>query len=119
MDVLCKKCHHEYTIELCTQQVELFVITSCPNCYTKCNQCLLCEKRYFASKHNDYRNIRNHIAQCHQDSQSISLGTTAGGSDQPQSDKSNDLDGSLDDTNFDIQDSCRDLEDEEIDGIVN
>ena len=82
IDVLCKKCLHEYTTDLRKQEGELFVTTTCPHCSTKCNQCLLCEKRYFESKNNDYRNIRNHIAQCHQVSQLRPQDTTAVGSDQ-------------------------------------
>ena len=73
------------------------------------------------SKKNDYRRIRNHIAQCHQVSQSRPQDTTAVGSDQSptENETRKELDNYEDDTFFDGNDSCRDLEDNEIEGIVN
>ena len=73
------------------------------------------------SKKNDYRRIRNHIAQCHQVSQSRPQDTTAVGSDQSptENETRKELDNYQDDTFFDVNDSCRDLEDNEIEGIVN
>ena len=73
------------------------------------------------SKKNDYRRIRNHIAQCHQVSQSRPQDTTAVGSDQSptENETRKELDNYQDDTFFDGNDSCRDLEDNEIEGIVN
>ena len=124
MNVTCKECLHEYPIDLCRQEGKLFVTASCPNCSTKCNQCLLCEKKYFmSSSQNDYRNIKQHIAKSHQDSQSHAQDSTVGVSvhddSQSPAEETTVSDNVHDDTIFDDNDSCRELDENEIEGIVD
>ena len=66
MDVHCRKCWLIYQAQKGDNDGDLYVTAQCPQCSTKCNVCMICNKCYFHSQHkNDYRNIRNHITKCH------------------------------------------------------
>ena len=109
-DIICACCHKEYTGN---QEYndnpsifsgQLFVTHTCPHCSAKCNQCILCNKKYFVSKKNQLRNIKNHISQCHKDI-----------INQP------DHESTVDNTDpfYDANDCCRDMDDEEAENIFD
>ena len=71
MSVICKGCKNEYSIDVCSNDGQLYVTALCPNCDTKCNHCLVCNKNYFCSSfYQDYRHIRKHVETHHPNSQS-------------------------------------------------
>ena len=103
-DISCQKCHENYTSNHTISSGQTFVTHTCPHCSAKCNQCILCNKQYFFSKKNQLRGIKNHISTCQKDSIK----------------KSDDLSTlESDDAFFDNQDSCRDMEDDEAENILD
>ena len=72
---------------------------------------------------NDYRTIKQHIAKSHQDSQSHAQDSTVGVSvhddSQSPAEETTVSDNVHDDTIFDDNDSCRELDKNEIEGIAD
>ena len=59
-------CGLEYDANRNSTGNDYFISGTCPDCFKKCNQCVLCSKRYFNSRFNDYRPIRAHISNAHE-----------------------------------------------------
>ena len=66
MIISCKQCHYRYSIDAnLRENSDLFVTGTCPQCGTKCNQRLLCSKRFSRSSlQNDYRRIKDYVRVC-------------------------------------------------------
>ena len=103
-DIICRACNKDYTNNPSISSGQLFVTHTCPHCSTKCNQCILCNKKYFVSKKNSLRNIKNHISQCHKDI-------------IKQPDDEFTLDSA--DPFYEANDSCRDMGDDEAENILD
>ena len=60
-------CDLEYDGNQNTTGDDYFVSGTCPDCFKKCQQCLLCPKQCFSSRYHEYRTIRYHISTKHGD----------------------------------------------------